>query len=252
MVNIVIPMAGRGRRFVEAGYLKPKPLIEVLGAPMFTWALKSLPLALADRLIFLCLEEHLDKWPLGKEIEARYAAWHPIVIQVSKVTEGQVSTVLLAYKYIDNKTGLIIYNSDTYFRSPLAHALSVSRQEVAGIISVFQDTDSRWSFAKVNDQGYVIEVAEKQPISSWATTGMYYFRRGCDFVSAANEMIVRNMRVNNGFYVGPVYNLIIAKGAKVILDISDEVWCMGTPTDLSQFLRDYPNSDKPKPNRACL
>lgn len=243
-MNIVIPMAGKGRRFVEAGYAPPKPLIDVLGEPMFAWALKSLPLHLADRLIFICLREHLDGWALGQEIRRRYASYNPSIIPVSEVTEGQACTVLLGREYIDSQEGLIIHNADTYFRSSLEYMLMSLDAETMGIISVFEATGERWSFAKVDESGYVVEVAEKRPISTWATTGMYYFRHGRDFVSAADEMIRRDLRVSNEFYVGPVYNLLIAEREAFVLDIADEMWCMGTPDDLQRFLRGYQEENR--------
>lgn len=111
-----------------------------------------------------------------------------------------------------------------------------------GIISVFEATEDRWSFVKVNDEGYVVEVAEKEPISKWATAGMYHFSHGCDFVSAANEMIRQNLRVNGEFYVGPLYNILVERGKKVVIDIAHEMWCLGTPEELSYFLEHYPDN----------
>jgi len=236
-VNIVIPMAGRGRRFVDAGYLVPKPLIPVLGSPMFAWALKSLPLDLAKRVIFICLEDQLKSWPLRQVIESRYRFCNPIIIPVSSVTEGQACTVLLARTYIDSDEELIIHNGDTYFRSDLRQKLTSDKEKNSGIISVFHATDERWSFARIDDRGYVVEVAEKKAISSWATTGMYYFRHGRDFVSASDEMIRRNERFNNEFYVGPVYNLLIRAGLKIVLDIVNEMCCLGTPDELTAFIQ---------------
>jgi dTDP-glucose pyrophosphorylase len=231
-------MAGEGSRFKDAGYKTPKPLINVLGKPMFVWALSSLPLELADLLVFLCLQEHLDNWPLERQIKGRYDK--SLIIPVSQVTEGQACTVLLAREYINNEDGLIIHNADTYFQSSLEETLESLEPSVRGVISAFRASEDKWSFAKVGDDGYVVEVAEKQPISQWATTGMYYFRHGSDFVSGADKMIQRDLRVKNEFYVSPVYNILIAEGKKFILDIADTVWCMGTPIDLKKFLRESP------------
>lgn len=238
-MNIVIAMAGRGSRFTESGETTPKPLINVFGDPMFVWALKSIPLHLAKRLIFLCLQEHLDEWSLEHEIRSRYAPYNPLVIPVSQVTEGQACTILLAQEYINNQEGLIVYNADTFFSSSLEDKLKDMDPETMGIISVFEATEERWSFAKVNKDGHVVEVAEKKPISKWATAGMYYFRHGCDFVSATNGMIRQDLRVNGEFYVGPLYNILVRDGKKVIIDIIDEMWCLGTPEELRYFLKCY-------------
>ena len=235
-MNIVIPMAGRGQRFIDGGYTVPKPLIEVLGSWMLVWALKSLPLELAHRIIFICLEEHLNDWPLREVIESQYGHCNPIIIPVTSVTEGQASTVLLAREHINSSDGLIIHNADTFFRSDLKNSLIANGENVDGMISVFHSTDDRWSFARADDRGRVIEVAEKKPISSWATTGMYYFRHGRDFVSAAQELIRRDERINGEFYVAPAYNILIRAGHNIVLDVADEVWCMGTPEELSTFV----------------
>ena len=232
-------MAGRGARFSQAGYEVPKPLIPVLGQPMYVWALKSLPLELADRLIFLCLAEHLRNYSLEADILQRYKKHNVTVIPVADVTEGQACTVLLAREYINNDSGLMIHNADSYFRSRLSEMVRGVTKDIDGIISVFEATEEKWSFVRINECGYVVEVAEKKPISTWATTGMYYFCRGRDFVSAAEEMVARNMRVNNEFYLGPAYNLLIAQGKRIIPDAVDEMWCMGTPEDVQHFLASY-------------
>lgn len=238
-MNIVIAMAGRGSRFAESGETTPKPLINVFGDPMFMWALRSLPLHSVNRLIFLCLQEHLDKWPLEHEIRSRCASYNPFIVPVLQVTEGQACTILLAQEYINSQEGLIVYNADTYFSSSLGEKLKDMDQETMGIISVFEATEEKWSFAKVDEDGYVVEVAEKKPISKWATTGMYYFRHGCDFVSAANEMIRQDLRVNDEFYVGPLYNILVRDGKKITIDFVDEMWCLGTPEELKYFLKHY-------------
>lgn len=161
------------------------------------------------------------------------------LIPVAEVTEGQACTVLLAREYINNDNGLMIHNADSYFRSRLSEMVSGVARDIDGVISVFEATEERWSFVRMNKRGYVVEVAEKKPISTWATTGMYYFCHGRDFVSAAEEMIARDMRVNNEFYIGPAYNLLIAQGKRIIPDVVDEMWCMGTPEDVQRFLASY-------------
>ena len=239
-MNIVIPMAGRGTRFARKGFRQPKALIPVLGEPMFVWALKSLPLHLAHRLIFLCLQEHLETTEVPDEIFERYQLHNPIILPVPEVTEGQACTVLLATDLINNNQPLLIHNVDTFCSSNLEQMIQTLPELEDGIITVFKSHDPKWSFAKVNEQGHVIAVAEKNPISSWATAGTYFFRRGRDFVQASRAMIAENERVNGEFYVGPAYNRLIARGAKIILDVADEAWGLGTPEDLDLFLTKSP------------
>jgi len=238
-MNILITMAGEGSRFKNAGYKTPKPLIEVGNEYMFMWALKSLPLDLCENLILICRKDHIENTDLKDHIHKNYSDCNPHILEIDELTEGQACTALLAKKMINNSNGLIIHNSDTYFESKLKETLFHLDKEVDGLISVFEDTDSKWSFARLGENGYVDLVAEKNPISSFATTGMYHFRRGSDFVSAAEEMIAKKDRINNEYYVGPVYNYLIKKGKRIVIDKVDSIWGLGTPVDLDIFIRDF-------------
>ncbi|HMB91094.1 MAG TPA: glycosyltransferase family 2 protein [Rhodothermales bacterium] len=234
-MNIVMPMAGRGSRFVEVGITTPKPLIDVQGQPMYAWAMESLPLNLARRVIFICQDEHLQSSGLRKDIETRYAQLDPVIIGLDHITEGQACTVLMARDYIDTQEPLLIYNADTYCRTALATTLPGLSPEVDGLIGVFKALGDKWSFARLGEDGRVLETAEKRRISEWATTGLYFFRRGEDFVRHADAMIAADERQNGEFYVAPVYNRLIAEGGEVRVDPASEVWVLGTPEDLAQF-----------------
>lgn len=239
-MNIVMPMAGRGSRFAQIGIHTPKPLIAVRDKPMYAWATEGLPLSLAKRLIFICLAEHLHDRALEQDIRTRYADYDPAVIGLDHVTEGQASTVLVARKLIDNDEPLLIFNADTYCPTTLARALETLPPSVDGILDVFHAEGDKWSFARVDGEDRVLETAEKQRISPWATTGLYYFRRGRDFVRHADAMIAADERSNNEFYVAPVYNRLIAAGSDVRINRVGEVWVLGTPEDLAHFEREYP------------
>lgn len=239
-MNIVMPMAGRGSRFAEVGYELPKPLIDVRGRPMYAWAMDSLPLALAKRVVFICLAEHLRDRALEADIKTRYAALDPVVIALDKVTEGQACTVLEARRYIDNDEPLVIYNADTFSKSRLEQRLRDLPRSVDGILQVFQAPGDKWSFARTDASGRVVETAEKRRISEWATTGLYHFTRGHDFVHHADAMIAANERERGEFYVAPVYNRLIKVGADIRIDVADEVWVLGTPEDLGDFEARYP------------
>ncbi len=238
-MNIVIPMAGAGRRFHDAGHRVPKPLIEVRGRPMYSWAVDSLPLNLARRLIFVCLREHLEGRRLEADIEQRYGHLDPVIVPLDQVTAGQAATVLEARSYIDSPEPLLIYNADTFCRSSLDETLSGLPSEVDGVLGVFQAPGERWSFARVDASGRVVETAEKRRISDWASTGLYLFRHGSDFVEHAEAMISQDDRSGGEFYVIPVYNRMIAKGAHLVLDVAREVWVLGTPEELAKFEQGY-------------
>ena len=232
-------MAGRGSRFAEVGYTVPKPLIDVKGRPMYSWAMESLPLHAAKRVVFVCLLDHLTDLSLEQDIKMRYSKFNPVIIPLNKVTEGQACTVLEAREYIDNDEPLIIYNADTYCVSSSDDTYTNLSEDVDGVISVFHAEGDKWSFARMDETGRVIETAEKRRISAWATTGLYHFTHGRDFVAHAEEMIKANERVNNEFYVIPVYNRMIADSANIRCDIAQEVWVLGTPEDLAHFEEHY-------------
>lgn len=240
-MTVVVPMAGRARRFADAGVRVPKPLIDVRGRPMYAWAVDSLPLRLARRIVFVCLREHLEGWALEPDIRARYRALDPVIVPLDGVTEGQVCTVLAARALIPRDAPLLVYNADTYCRTNLARVLPTLGSEVAGMIGVFRAPGEQWSFARVDACGRVVETSEKRRISDWATTGLYWFARGGDFVAHADAMIAANERAGGGeFYVAPVYNRLIAAGLQVRVDEAREVWALGTPEDLARFEREFP------------
>ena len=239
-MNIVMPMAGRGSRFVEVGITTPKPLIPVRGKPMYAWATEGLPLDMAQRLIFVCLAEHVASGDLEADIRRRYADYDPLVISLDHVTEGQACTVLEARGAIDNDDPLLIFNADTYCPTTIGAAVASFAAGADGVLDVFRADGDRWSFARLDEQDRVLETAEKRRISDWASTGLYYFLRGADFVRHTDAMVAANQRSGGEFYVAPLYNRMIAEGADVRANRVDQVWVLGTPEDLAHFQREYP------------
>jgi NDP-sugar pyrophosphorylase family protein len=233
-MNVVIPLAGQGRRFQERGYTFPKPLIEIGTKPMIQVVVANLDLD--GRYIFVCLKEHVEKYELRVLLEL--IAPRCEIIITDGITEGAACSVLLAERHIDNDDELIIANSDQWVNWSSSHFLEYARRsDTDGAILTFYSTNPIWSFARVNEDGFITEVAEKKPISSVATCGIYYYRRGRDFVLAAKRMIAKNLRVNNEFYVCPVYNEMIAGGARILNYPVAEMRGLGTPEDLERFIR---------------
>lgn len=240
-VNIVIPMAGNGSRFASAGYKDPKPFIPVFGKPMISWVVDNLGIDATYTFI------------IRKEFEETYAAREYLqrirpgcnVISVDTVTEGAACTVLLAKNIINNDDPLIMINSDQYIEfDPFAFVLdflySPIEKQFQGKISTFDGLrHPKWSYAKVDNRGVVTEVKEKVPFSDHATTGLYMWRKGSDFVKYAEQMISKNIRVNNEFYVVPVFNEAIADGLQFKISDCAKMWGIGTPEDLDYFLRNY-------------
>lgn len=176
---------------------------------------------------------------MAEDIHTRYGALDPVIIPLDKVTEGQACTALEARELIDTDEPLLIYNADTFCRTSLERTLPEMNGSVDGLIGVFQGEGDKWSFARADETGRVVETAEKRRISEWATTGLYHFARGRDFVRYADTMIRDDDRTNGEFYIAPVYNRLIAEGANIRLDVADEVWVLGTPEDLQHFEENY-------------
>jgi NDP-sugar pyrophosphorylase family protein len=170
MLNIVIPMAGAGSRFAQAGYTFPKPLIEVKGKPMIQVIVENLrPKNRTDyRFVFIVQKAHYDKYSLSYLLEL-IAPGCKIVI-IDSLTKGAACTVLLASEHIDNNGELLIANSDQYIIEGIEDYMDFSSgNPFDGTIMSFRATHPKWSFAKLDENGNVEEVAEKKPISDTAT-----------------------------------------------------------------------------------
>lgn len=238
VLDIVIPMAGRGSRFVQAGYKLPKPLIDVNGRPMIARVIENLRPHIPHRFIFLAQKDHVIDHGI-REALIDWAGKNSICIEVDGVTEGAACTVLLARRVLSQENDLLIANSDQLVDVSVDDFIKWARTEgLDGAIMVFEDSDPKWSFAAIDKNGFVIKVAEKKPISNLATVGIYYFSPGTSFVRSADQMIAKEIRTNNEFYVCPVYNEMIQSGAKV------KTWTiakrdmhgLGTPEDLKKYL----------------
>lgn len=238
MINIVIPMAGRGSRFANAGYQMPKPLIDVHGKHMIEVVTENVRPDCAHRFIYLCLQEHLEQYDLEKIL--RVISPECTIVPVKEVTEGAACTVLLAESYIDNEDELMLANSDQFVDIDINEYLEKGKN-YDGFIMTMQADDPKWSFISYDEENLVREVREKEVISNEATVGIYNFKRGCDFVKYAHEMIEAEERVNGEFYVAPVYNRYIREGGKVsFFNVGREdkgMYGLGIPEDLERFLK---------------
>ena len=238
-MNVLIPMAGAGSRFAEAGYTFPKPLIEVGNKPMIQVVTDNLNIEAHH--IFIVQKEHYQKYNL--ETVLKLIKPNCSIVQVEGVTEGAACTTLLAKKLINNDNPLVIANSDQFVEWNANEVMyAFSTEGIDGGILTFQSTHPKWSYAKKNDSGFVSEVAEKKPISTNATVGIYYYKKGSDYVKCAEEMIEKDIRTNNEFYVCPVYNQLIEKGGKVRTKDIRKMWGLGTPEDLNNFMNNYNGS----------
>ncbi len=238
VLNIVVPMAGRGSRFADAGYTFPKPLIEVKGKPMISVVVDNLRPKVEHQFIFIVQKEHYDKYALSDMLELIAPGCK--IVQVDGITEGAACTVLLTAEYIENEDELIIANSDQFVDMDITSMVEFARKEnLDGAILTFEATHPKWSYSKTGEDGFVCEVAEKRPISRDATVGIYYYRKGRYFVENAQGMILKNCRVNGEFYVAPVFNEMILKDLKIKNYHMERsrMHGLGTPEDLNEFLK---------------
>ncbi len=233
-LNVLIPMAGAGKRFSEVGYTFPKPLIQVHDKPMIQVVVENL--GLDANYHFVVQKEHREKYNLDTMLGIIAPGCK--VIEVDGITEGAACTALLAKEYINNDMPLFFANSDQYCSwNSMEFMYNMQETEADGGIVTFHATHPKWSFAKSDANGIVTEVAEKNPISTDATVGFYYWKHGSDFVKYAEQMIEKDIRVNNEFYVCPVYNQAIEDGKIIRTKQIQSMWGLGTPEDLEYFLK---------------
>lgn len=266
-MKIVVPMAGRGSRFLEAKeqnpeYANPKPLINIKGKPMVAWAIESLPFvdlptrpAQTDfkvptsNLIFICRKDHEDEFNISSALK-RIFSENINVLFVEQITRGAAETVLIAKDFINTDEDIIVSDSDHYFDgTALYEAIKAKSSETAGIIPVFKplDSDPKWSFTLFDENRVASAVGEKDAElaakGAWANIGGYYFSQGKIYVDEAEEMIASgDMYGAEGkkeFYLAPVFDRLIKKGKRVEVAQIPEVWGLGTPKDLEFFLENY-------------
>jgi len=239
-LNVVIPMAGAGSRFEKAGYTFPKPLIDVNGKPMIQVVVESMNMEAT--FIYIVQKSHREKYNLDTLLNL--ITPNCKIVEVDGLTEGAACTVLLAKEHINNENQLILTNSDQFIQWDSTEFMyQMNEKDFDGAIMCFESTHPKWSFAKTNEDGLITEVAEKNPISNQATAGIYYFKHGSDFVTSAEQMIEKNIRTNNEFYVCPVYNEAILNDKKIYnYHIpAENMWGLGTPEDLKHYLENYKN-----------
>lgn len=235
-LNILIPMAGAGSRFQQAGYTFPKPLIEVNNQPMIELVVKNININ--ANYIFIVQKEHRTKYNLDTLLNLIVPKC--TIIDIDYITEGAACTALLAKEFINNSNPLFFANSDQYVEWDSNEFMyKMNETQVDGGIVTFHSTHPKWSFIKTDVNGFVTEVAEKKPISSDATVGFYYWKHGSDFVKYAEKMITENKKINNEFYICPVYNEAILDNKKIITYKSKQMWGIGTPEDLNIFLQNH-------------
>jgi len=235
-LNVLIPMAGAGSRFEKMGYTFPKPLIDVKGKPMIQLVVENLNIE--ANFIYVVQKSHREKYNLDTLLNLITPGCK--IVETDGLTDGAACTALLAKEHIDNNNPLFFANSDQFVEWDSNEFLyKMNETDSDGGIVSFKATHPKWSFAKVDEKGLVTEVAEKNPISDIATVGYYYWKHGSDFVKYAEQMIEKDIRVNNEFYVCPVFNQAIEDGKEIRTFDIPKMWGLGTPEDLQTYLKKH-------------
>lgn len=233
-MNIVIPMAGRGTRLANHPSGKPKPLIEVRGQALWWWATSCLPLDHAERLVFVCLRDHVDTFGLDRALQETYADYPVRIVVLDEVTDGQLCTVLAAKHEFAIDAPLTVFNTDTWFQHD-QDAFLAAAAEYDGLLGVGSAPGDRWSFARTDSASRVVEVAEKRRISDLACTGLYYFRHTKTFLHDAESAVRAAQRQHGEYYVAPLYNTMINRGDRVGVIPASEFRAIGTYEELAAF-----------------
>lgn len=238
MLQIVIPLAGKATRFQERGHTFPKPLFEIGNRSMIEVVLANLAPPQPSQYTFICRKEHLTQFYLGDML--RLLAPGCGIIPLENETAGALCSVLLATDKLNLDEEIVIANGDQFILGGLGEFWTACRKPgIDGCILTFTATHPRWSFAKTDETGKVIAVAEKRPISKKATAGLYYFRRARDLVESAEKMILKGLTTSGQFFVCPVYNEMILAGKNIRTHHLNEgtMHSLGTPEDLDVFMK---------------
>lgn len=237
-INIVIPMAGNGRAFKEAGYAFPKPLIDIGGKTMIELVTENIKPVGNHTFIFICQREHYTKYDLHNVLK-NATDNNFEVVPIAGKTSGAACTVLCGIQHINNDSELVIANSDQFIDFSMDDFLQVARAKNSdGLIMTFNSNHPKWSYVRIGKDGQALETAEKKVISNHATAGVYYFKSGKDFVEAAQSMIHKGCHYNGEFYVCPTFNELILKNKKIHVYPIDakKMHGLGTPEEVKDYL----------------
>ena len=240
-LNFIIPMGGEGKRFKNSKFNKPKFMIKTKNKTLLEWAIQSLPLDFAHKIFFIIRKNDEQNFRvkefIKKIMKEKFSNIKFEILLLSKNTRGQAETVLSCKKEINNDRALLIFNNDTYFKSIRlkSRLLSMRNQKIDGILGIFNSKDPKYSFVEIDNDDKVIRTKEKKVISNFASTGMYIFSKGSDFIKSAEYAIEKNILTKNEFYISELYNILIKEGKKITVDVADEFVALGTPEDIKKF-----------------
>ena len=240
-LHIVMPMAGEGSRFANAGWTTPKPLIELNGEPLFKHAISSVAAeGIVMKYSFIVRHEHIEKYGIDAGIKAFLPSAN--IFSVMKTTRGAVETCLMAESAIADDDAVIVMDCDLEFRSKrfieiIKGILELPlEQACGGALVSFESDEPKYSYAELGEDGFVVRTAEKEVISSHALCGAYFFSTGKRFKEIAHRLLNEPEFKKTEYYVSLLYNYMLADGEKVYLAPMEEYRSYGTPEELSRYL----------------
>jgi NDP-sugar pyrophosphorylase family protein len=239
-IQLVIPMAGLGQRFVDANYKILKPLIPIHGVPMIQLVIDNLMSNKIGHVILIAQRETIEEVNL-REILGNLTV--PLtIVAVERLTEGPADTVRLAKPVIDNRLPVVIANSDQFVNARLDnfYDMLMVNEDTTAILTM-EDSDPKWSYVEINKDGHVVSVKEKLVISNQATVGIYGFSSANLVWDAFSAMWANDDRTNGEFYVAPSYTYLALAEIPIKLinlgPISSVMYGLGTPLDLESFIK---------------
>ena len=246
--NLLIPIAGRGKRFVDAGYKVPKQFIRIGKKQLIDISIDCFDIN-ACNLIFVVRDDQISNFNVDKILKLKYGEDITIVV-TDGMTDGSVSSCLLAEEHINNNIPLFIHTLDIEF-APVVRPEQICQSDSDGLLLTFKSNSSNYSYALLNEENSVIRTAEKKVISDQACVGIYYFKTGKLFCESAKEMIERNIRTNNEFYISPLYNILIEKNLTVKTKSVEKMHIFGTPKEFEFYKNNVVKKIGDKPIGLC-
>lgn len=217
MINILIPLAGTNQFFNELEYPYPKPLIEINNKTMIELVINNFESIKEEKqFIFIVNSDDCKRFHLDNVLNL--LTDHSCkIIKIDNETKGAACSAMMAIEYINNDKPLIIANADQLFDDNLEDIISTFNNIDGGVIS-FDSIHPRWSYARLDEENYIVETAEKRPLSKHAIAGFFYFRKGKDFIESAMNMIKKDANVNGLYYISPTLNEMVLRNKKLSIN----------------------------------
>lgn len=237
-INLVVPLAGKAQRFLDAGFKTPKPLIMAGNKMIIDRTMECIDYSECN-LIFVVRSEHITNFSIDEILRKKFGSDVSIVVAY-KDTSGSVESVCLAKDHIDNDLPLVVYCSDVWFETSSLNKKFRPQDWVAkkvdGMLLTFKSNSPNYSYVELNPDGTVKRTAEKTVISNQANCGVYYFCSGKEFLVTSQRMITLGDSTKGEYFIAPLYNHFIKAGNKVVVEEVNKMHIFGTPQELDFYV----------------